>query len=141
SDNESPHPNRDGTTSAVGLGGGIGGGGGRAGSGGFAHRRARGGAGSARAGEPVIETVRSNEPNPGTMSARMGDETIGVLDLVGTKVKAKVTGALAATQVTQTFTNPFDQPIEAVYAFPLPADGAVNEFVMQVGERRIIGIV
>jgi hypothetical protein len=41
SDNESPHPNRDSTTSAVGLGGGIGGGGGPGGGGGFGHRRAR----------------------------------------------------------------------------------------------------
>ncbi|MCC6573646.1 MAG: terpene cyclase/mutase family protein [Planctomycetes bacterium] len=41
---ESPHPNRNSTTSAVGLGGG-GGGGGRGGKGGFESRRARGGGG------------------------------------------------------------------------------------------------
>jgi Ca-activated chloride channel family protein len=106
------------------------------------HRRARGGGGrGSTGGETVIENVRSDAPNPGTMSARVGEETIGSLDLVATRVKAKVTGSLASTQVTQTFSNPFDKPIEAVYTFPLPADGAVNEFVMQIGERRIIGIV
>ena len=48
SDDESPHPNKESTTSAIGLGGGIGGGGGKGGRGGFEHRRARGGGGIPR---------------------------------------------------------------------------------------------
>jgi hypothetical protein len=42
---ESPHPNRNSTSAAVGLGGGTRGGGGRGGKAGFAYRRARGGGG------------------------------------------------------------------------------------------------
>jgi hypothetical protein len=45
---ESPGPQRNGTTSAIGIGGGMAGGGGRGGRGGFEHRRARGGGGIPR---------------------------------------------------------------------------------------------
>jgi Ca-activated chloride channel family protein len=45
------------------------------------------------------------------------------------------------TRVKQTFHNPLNEKIEAVYAFPLPSDAAVDEMVMTVGDRRVVGQV
>ena len=41
-----------------------------------------------------------------------------------TDVHADVTGPVARVTVTQTFRNPFEETIEAVYVFPLPQDAA-----------------
>ncbi|MBD3176073.1 MAG: VWA domain-containing protein, partial [Armatimonadia bacterium] len=54
-----------------------------------------------------------------------------------TDVEADVTGLIAKVNVTQTFGNPYGDPIEAVYVFPLPENAAVNDMVMQVGDRTI----
>lgn len=78
----------------------------------------------------------------GTLVAR--DEqgkTIGEFPLKHTDVKADISGYLASTRVEQTYTNPYREAIEAVYVFPLPSMGAVNDFVMEIGDRKIIGIV
>lgn len=79
-------------------------------------------------------------PGTGALMTRIEEEEIP-LSLKHTDVKAGVVGYIASVDVTQQFENPYDQKIEAVYVFPLPEDGAVNEFVMQVGARRIRGIV
>ncbi|MCB9895401.1 MAG: PDZ domain-containing protein [Planctomycetes bacterium] len=145
SSNESPHPNK--SSSAVGLGGGVGGGGTSGGKGGYVYRRARGGGG--RAGSdaepadpstPGLKWAQTDAPTA-ELEARRGTETLGVFPLKHTDVKARVSGTLAGTTVTQTFTNPYTEVIEAVYTFPLPGDSAINDFVMQVGERRIVGLV
>jgi Ca-activated chloride channel family protein len=57
------------------------------------------------------------------------------LPLAKTTVRARVTGVSALVTVTQSFQNPHDRPIEAVYLFPLPADAAVNDMEMHIGER------
>jgi len=41
--------------------------------------------------------------------------------------------------VEQQFHNPFDEKIEAVYAFPLPADAAVDDMTMLIGDRVVRG--
>ena len=43
--------------------------------------------------------------------------------------------------MTQTFGNPYTKPVEAVYVFPLPTRAAVNDFVLEVHGRRIVGVV
>jgi len=63
------------------------------------------------------------------------------LPLEHTDVRAAVIGYVGTVDVTQQFTNPFDEKIEAVYLFPLPEQAAVSEFVMTIGERRIRGIL
>ncbi len=88
-------------------------------------------------------------PRSGAMRARVQPEedndTPGgefvPLPLQHTSVAANVAGYLASVDVTQTFHNPFDQTIEAQYAFPLPDDAAVHEFILTIGERRIHGII
>lgn len=79
-------------------------------------------------------------PGTGTLKTHIDDAEV-VLPLKHTDVKASVTGYIASVDVTQQFENPYHEKIEAVYVFPLPENGAVNEFVMQVGARRIRGIV
>jgi Ca-activated chloride channel family protein len=56
-----------------------------------------------------------------------------------TDVKVKVAEMMAVYTVTQTFSNPFDQPIDAVYVFPLGDESAVSGFSMTIGERTVIG--
>ena len=58
-----------------------------------------------------------------------------------TDVKADISGFIARVKVTQTFPNPLDEKIEAVYVFPLPHQAAVDDMTMVIGERRIVGLI
>ena len=58
-----------------------------------------------------------------------------------TEVEIRVQGRVASVRVTQRFTNPYPEPIEAVYLFPLPADAAVHAYELQVGARGLRGEV
>ncbi|MFK7986990.1 MAG: PQQ-binding-like beta-propeller repeat protein [Sandaracinaceae bacterium] len=70
----------------------------------------------------------SGEPNEG--------EAAG-FPLQGTTVHADVSGFVARVRVEQTFQNPYDRPVEAVYLFPLPDDAAVDAMELRTGERVI----
>ncbi len=56
-----------------------------------------------------------------------------------TAISAHVGGMMAVYDVEQTFENPFTEPIEAVYVFPLGDDGAVSGYEIGIGERTITG--
>ena len=56
-----------------------------------------------------------------------------------TDVQADVSGFLARVTVTQEFENNFKEKIEAVYTFPLPANAAVDDMTMVVGDRTVRG--
>jgi Ca-activated chloride channel homolog len=56
-----------------------------------------------------------------------------------TSVKAEIAGFVARVEVKQTFHNPRQDKIEAIYTFPLSADGAVDEMLMKVGDRTVRG--
>ena len=60
-----------------------------------------------------------------------------VCPLKHTGVQAEISGALGRVTVTQEFQNPFPVKIEAVYAFPLPPDAAIDDMTMLIGERTI----
>lgn len=62
-----------------------------------------------------------------------------VFPLKHTKVNAKVTGNVSQVEVTQTFENPFAEPLEAVYVFPLPDEAAVYDMEIRIGDRTIKG--
>lgn len=94
----------------------------------------------------AIATPRSLEAKEGELWGRLyNDEKQEVREvafpLKHTDVKAQITGFIASTKVTQSYSNPFEEAIEAVYVFPLPQDSAVNGFEMVIGDRRIIGMV
>src|SRR6266567_2666158 len=63
----------------------------------------------------------------------------GLCPLKHTDVKAQISGFLSRVVVTQDFENPFKEKIEAVYAFPLPQNAAVDDMTMIVGDRTVRG--
>ncbi len=58
-----------------------------------------------------------------------------------TEVQGNVSGYIASVDVKQSFHNPYDTKIEAVYVFPLPENAAVRDFLMTIGSRTIRGII
>jgi Ca-activated chloride channel family protein len=66
-------------------------------------------------------------------------KAIGNCPLKQTSVKADISGFLSRVRVTQEFENNFNEPIEAVYVFPLPNNSAVDDMTMKIGERTIRG--
>lgn len=69
------------------------------------------------------------------------DEQIVECPLKHTDVKADIAGFIARVTVTQTFHNPYDEKIEAVYVFPLAHTAAIDDMTMTVGDRRIVGLI
>lgn len=56
-----------------------------------------------------------------------------------TDVHAKVAGMSAIYTVSQTFENPYDQALDAVYLFPLGDEAAVTRYSITIGDRTIVG--
>ncbi len=90
--------------------------------------------------------IKSVEPEPagyqgvtegGSLEAVV-NEKAWRLPLLHTDVDAEVSGALVDVQLTQTFSNPFDEPIEAIYLFPLPQSAAVDDLWMQVDGELVV---
>ncbi len=81
-----------------------------------------------------------NDVTQGALRVKTGDEIVEC-PLKHTDVKAIISGFIARVTVTQTFDNPFDEKIEAVYVFPLPHTAAVDDMTMVMGERRIVGLI
>src|SRR6185369_3311326 len=65
----------------------------------------------------------------------------GLCPLKKTEVRAEISGFVSRVTVTQIFQNPYDRAIEALYTFPLPNDAAVDDMTIQIGDRRVRGIV
>ena len=97
--------------------------------------------GAVLAGAPATAralTIRPSRPTEGTLKARDGRQLVDV-PLKHTGVRIGVAGFLADVEVEQTFTNPFDRKIDAVYLFPLPTGAAVREMEIDVAGRTIRG--
>jgi Ca-activated chloride channel family protein len=45
-------------------------------------------------------------------------------------VKVQVSGAVARATVTQVFANPFEEPVEAIYVFPLSERAAITDMLI-----------
>ncbi len=69
------------------------------------------------------------------------DDEIIECPLKHTKVKADISGFIADVEVTQEFKNPFNNPIEAIYVFPLPHNASVNSMEIQIDDRKILGFI
>jgi Ca-activated chloride channel family protein len=65
----------------------------------------------------------------------------GALPLEALDVRGHIVGLLAEVELTQTFVNCLDEPLEATYIFPLPDRHAVTRFRMEVGQRVIEGVL
>ncbi len=56
-----------------------------------------------------------------------------------TDVEIDVSGLISRVFVSQHFTNESEFFAEGVYVFPLPEDSAVDELIMTIGERIVVG--
>ncbi len=63
------------------------------------------------------------------------------LPRLDTDVRIAVTGPIARSRLTQRFRNPSNEWVEALYAFPLPEDAAVDTLRMVIGDRIVEGQV
>jgi Ca-activated chloride channel homolog len=80
------------------------------------------------------------KPRPtGGLFVQVKDGKQQAFPLKHTEVKAKVSGNVSRVEVTQTFQNSFDRPLEAIYVFPLPDEAAVDEMEIKIGDRVIKG--
>ena len=61
------------------------------------------------------------------------------MPLQHTDVRVEISAFVARATVEQTFLNPFDEPVEAVYTFPLGHRAAVDDFEFEIGTRVIRG--
>lgn len=61
--------------------------------------------------------------------------------LESARLLARAEGGIATTTLKQMFANPHDEALEVLYTLPLPADGAVLGYTIQIGEKVIRGEV
>lgn len=84
------------------------------------------------------------QPNPQSYQSSGGRvvTTDGrTLPLLSAHLRASAEGGVARVTLSQTFQNPYAEPLHVTYQMPLPADGAVSGYAFQLGERRIVGEV
>ncbi|MCB1022187.1 MAG: VWA domain-containing protein, partial [Acidobacteria bacterium] len=94
-----------------------------------------------RGGERAREAADGTAPGgAGALMAIAPDgESEIFCPLEHTDVRAEISGFLARVRVTQRFKNTSAESIEAVYTFPLPADSAVDDMTIHIGERTVKG--
>jgi len=83
--------------------------------------------------------IASPEQDFSRMMVLDDDGIVSDLPLEHTEAVITVEGSIQLVTVRQVYGNPFDNPIEAVYVFPLPESGAVYSMNMEIGDRHIEG--
>jgi Ca-activated chloride channel family protein len=61
--------------------------------------------------------------------------------LKSARVEARAEGGVAATTFTQSYGNPYQEPLEVLYTLALPAHGAVIGYAVRLGQKIIRGEV
>ena len=84
--------------------------------------------------EELFRAASDDEPGFGSLATAKG-----LLPLTAMDIQGRIDGLLFQVTVRQTFVNPFDEPLEATYIFPLPDRAAVRGFRMEVSGRTIKG--
>ena len=93
-------------------------------------------------GAPAARADEVDVPGTGRLIALDPDgEPLpgGGCPLEHTHFSVEVAGFVARVRVTQSFENPFPDPIEAVYTFPLSERAAVDAMSIRSGARTITG--
>jgi hypothetical protein len=72
----------------------------------------------------------------GALTTERGNLPLELIDL-----RVRVSGLSGAVELTQGFTNPYDQPLEATYIFPLPDRFAVTGMRMTADDRVIDAVL
>lgn len=68
-------------------------------------------------------------------------QPLGMCPLKHTDVRADISGFIARVTLAQQFENPYPNPIEAVYCFPMSDRGAVDRMTMTIGDRVVRGVI
>ena len=90
----------------------------------------------------VAPGAATEEITEGSLQALDKDQKpLGYCPLKHTEVTAEISGFIARVTLTQKFTNPYPDPIEAVYTFPMSDRAAVDRMMMRIGDRLIKGVV
>lgn len=93
--------------------------------------------------EPVSDRTPRAETNKDRpvsgLYVQTTDRKQQAFTLTNTDVKGKISGNISRVEVTQTFQNPYDKPLEAIYVFPLPDQAAVDDMEIKIGDRVIKG--
>ncbi|OYQ64109.1 trypsin [Pseudanabaena sp. SR411] len=93
--------------------------------------------------EPVSDRSSSTESTKdrpvGGLYVQTSDRQQQAFTLTNTDVKGQISGNISRVEVTQTFQNPYDKPLEAIYVFPLPDQAAVDDMEIKIGDRVIKG--
>lgn len=88
-----------------------------------------------------MKSLTSPTDRTSGLYARSPEGETLVFPLKHTEVRAKIAGNLSRVEVSQKFENPFTKPLEAVYIFPLPAEAAVDEMEIKIGDKIIKGSI
>lgn len=81
-------------------------------------------------------------PQPvGTRAAGLVSVDGRTYPLESARLEGRAEGGIAVITLTQTYHNPYEEPLEVVYTLPLPADGAVIGYTVRMGEKVIRGEV
>ena len=72
---------------------------------------------------PVVQMLPAQPSQNGVGALKT---SLGNLPLTRMEVEADIVGIFASTTIRQTFKNPTDQALEAVYIFPLPDRAGVS---------------
>ena len=75
-----------------------------------------------------LTTERAAEPEAGLGALATSR---GNLPLAAVDIRAAIAGTSASVELIQSFRNPFDVPLEAMYVFPLPDRAAVTAMRME----------
>lgn len=81
-----------------------------------------------------------NGEGSGTLKANTKNGEV-VFPLKHTDVSATISGHIARVTVKQSFENPLNDIMEAVYTFPLSDSAAVDDMLMKIGDRTIHGTI
>jgi Ca-activated chloride channel family protein len=87
----------------------------------------------------AVEVSDPEDPSGGRLLTELADGRVMGLPLRHTSFDTMVVGTVAETTVVQRFENSLSDTIEVVYTFPLPHDGAVDDYWLRVGERKLRG--
>ena len=83
-----------------------------------------------------LQKVYTNPGNVPQMQIQKDGKTVD-LPLKHTHVDARLTGPVGRVTVTQKYHNPYRDPLEAIYVFPLPENSAVDDMRIVIGDRTI----
>jgi Ca-activated chloride channel homolog len=86
----------------------------------------------------LLDTPPTSAPDDGfgALSTAKGNLPLEKLD-----VRLSTTGLAIHTELIQTFRNPYAEPLEATYIFPLPDRAAVTSLRMEADDRVVDGVL